>query len=312
MEKGVHRPVLLQETVEVLQPAAGRKFLDATFGRGGHSRLLMEAGAQVLGIDRDPEAIAAGQAMATQWETGQLEVRKMNFKEIGELVETDGPFDGVVMDLGVSSPQLDHGERGFSFQHDGPLDMRMDPEEEVSARDLLEDLSEEELARVIYQLGDEKASRRIARAIVQEREKSPLETTAQLAELVGNVVGFRKHKKIHPATKTFQAIRMEVNDELGALDSALGVLPDLLRPGGRMAVISFHALEDRRVKRMIQHRSQEEIRGEGVPFGNPNPDWCLKSLGRWKPSDEEIAQNPRARSARLRGAEKLPEQPTTL
>lgn len=305
MNEQAHCPVLLAEAVDVLQPAPGTRVVDATFGRGGHTRGFLSAGACVLALDRDPEAVAAGERLVQEWGKACLEVRKMNFGDIGTLTEERGKLDGLFLDLGVSSPQLDCPERGFSFQEEGPLDMRMDPEGPVTAADLVNEASFEELSDWFWRYGDERQSRRVARAICQDREKARFETTLQLAAMVESVVGAARRGKLHPATKVFQALRIVVNGELEALERALAAAPALLKPGGRLAVISFHALEDRRVKHFIRHHSQEEIRGEASPFGKPNPDHCLKDLGRWKPSEVEIAANPRARSARLRAAEKL-------
>jgi 16S rRNA (cytosine1402-N4)-methyltransferase len=303
MARDAHRPVLLEEAVGVLQPAPGMRIVDATFGRGGHTVAFLSAGASVLALDRDPEAVAAAGKLAQEWGE-QLEVRKMNFSDISSLHEEK--IDAVFMDLGVSSPQLDQAERGFSFQQDGPLDMRMDPDQEgaVTAADIVNTWPQADLSRLLWEYGDERQARKIAAAICRERDKQPLERTLELAELVEKTIGVARRGKLHPATKTFQAIRIAVNGELEALDSALQALPDLLGEGGRFAIISFHALEDRRVKRFIQQRSEPELHDGAYAFGRPNPDYCLKKLGRWKPGEEEISSNPRARSARLRAAER--------
>jgi 16S rRNA (cytosine1402-N4)-methyltransferase len=295
----------LKEVLEVLRPEKNMMILDATFGRGGHTRALLEQGAEVLAFDRDPEAVAAAEALMVQRGDDKLKVRRGNFADLGTDQDLAGAFDGILMDLGVSSPQLDQALRGFSFQQDGPLDMRMDPDQPVSARDLVNEMEESELASLIWRLGEESQARKIAAHIVRERKIRPIETTLQLAALVEKAVGGRKGSKIHPATKTFQAIRMAVNAELESLDAMLACIPRLLKKGGRMAVISFHALEDRRVKEFIVKHSEEEIRGEAYAFGRPNPDYCLKKLGRWLPTESEIKSNVRSRSARLRAAERV-------
>jgi 16S rRNA (cytosine1402-N4)-methyltransferase len=304
-QAGQHQPVLLREVLEILKPKKNMKILDATFGRGGHSRALLEQGAEVLAFDRDPDAVAAAECLKQSQEGERLAIRRGNFADLAQDETLQGTLDGILMDLGVSSPQLDEALRGFSFQQDGPLDMRMDPDQGISAKDLIHQMEESDLASLIWRLGDESQARKIAAHIVRERKCQPLETTLQLATLVEKAVGGRKGAKIHPATKTFQAIRMAVNAELESLELMLQSVPKLLKKGGRMAVISFHALEDRRVKEFILKHSQEEIRGEAYAFGRPNPDYCLKKLGRWLPTEQEIKQNVRSRSARLRGAEKI-------
>jgi 16S rRNA (cytosine1402-N4)-methyltransferase len=291
--------------MELLEPAPGKRILDGTFGRGGHSRRLLEAGASVWALDRDPEAVAAGKRMEQEWGAERFTMTKMNFAELGQIGEKAGGFDGILLDLGVSSPQLDQGARGFSFQHDGPLDMRMDTTQGRTAADLVNTADEGELSRLIFNLSGERMARPIARAIVRERLREPIATTGRLAAIVEKAAGGRRGSKIHPATKTFQALRIEVNGELDALESALDAIPGALCMGGRMAVISFHELEDRMVKRFIARRSEEELREPGQPFGRPNPDFMFAKLGRRLPSDEETARNPRARSARVRGAEKI-------
>lgn len=296
---------MMAETLEVLSPQPSSRILDATFGRGGHSRELLAAGAQVVALDQDPEAIEAATPLVKEFGQERFEIRRMNFRDLQTLVDAGERYDGVLFDLGVSSPQLDQGERGFSFQHDGPLDMRMDPETVMTAADLVNRCDAHELAQIFFEYGEERGSRKIAAAIIRAREVAPVTTTHQLADIISRALGGRRDRKIHPATKCFQALRIKVNEEMSALDDALVAVPGLLKSGGRMATISFHALEDRRVKRFIERHSLEEIRGERYAFGQPNPDYCMKKLGRWKPSEVEIQENPRARSARLRGAEKL-------
>ncbi|MDZ4789286.1 MAG: 16S rRNA (cytosine(1402)-N(4))-methyltransferase RsmH [Blastochloris sp.] len=300
-----HEPVLLKEVLEILSPKKNMLILDATFGRGGHSQALLDQGCGVLAFDRDPEAVAAAEKMKAARGDDLLKIQRGNFAQLSLDNALQGTFDGILMDLGVSSPQLDQAERGFSFQQDGPLDMRMDPEKGVSAADLVNQMGEADIAQLIWRLGEESQSRKIAAHIVKERQLRPIETTLHLAALVEKAVGGRKGSKIHPATKTFQALRMAVNEELESLEIMLQSIPSLLKKGGRLAVISFHALEDRRVKSFIHKHSQEEIRGDAYAFGVPNKDYCLKKLGRWLPEQEEIKRNVRSRSARLRGAEKI-------
>jgi 16S rRNA (cytosine1402-N4)-methyltransferase len=295
--------VLLSEVVEALRPAPGLRMLDGTFGRGGHTAALLRAGAGVLALDQDPGALASPEAAALKEEFGErLKLMKENFAALERVAQEEGPFDGILLDLGVSSPQLDDGARGFSFLHDGPLDMRMDPESPVSAADIVNRWSEPELARMFREYGEEAQAGRIARALVRRRASEPFTRTGDLAAVVEEALGGRRDRRIHPATKTFQALRIQVNDELGALDRVLEALPGALRPGGRCAIISFHALEDRRVKAFLTRRSTPEIRGAASPFGRPNPDCCFHRPARWLPTEEEIHANPRARSARLRAA----------
>ncbi|MDR1305090.1 MAG: 16S rRNA (cytosine(1402)-N(4))-methyltransferase RsmH [Verrucomicrobiales bacterium] len=299
-----HTPVLLGEVMEVLQPGEGRRMLDATFGRGGHSRAMLATGASVVALDRDADAEVAAQSLTVEF-PGAFRFRRANFSALSAVAEELGPFDGILLDLGVSSPQLDTAARGFSFQQDGPLDMRMDQAATVSAAELVNRAAEPELAELIFKFGDEPRARRIARAMVSARAREKITRTAQLAAVVEAAVGGRRGAKIHPATKTFQALRIAVNDELGALRAALTAAPAALTMGGRLGVISFHSLEDRLVKQFIATRSEPELRGEGQAFGWPNPDYCFRKIGRWLPADTEVAANPRARSARLRGAERI-------
>jgi len=300
-----HQPVLLEETLELLAPREGLRVVDATFGRGGHSRALLEAGARVVALDQDPEAVAAASRLIEKFGSERFEIREMNFRNLQSLTREGERYDGVLFDFGVSSPQLDEARRGFSFQKEGPLDMRMSPETSRTAEEIVNEADEAELVQIFFEYGEERQARRVAAVIVRERENDRICSTLRLAAIIEKAVGGRRDRKIHPATKCFQALRIAVNDELAAIDEALEALPELLNPGGRLAAISFHALEDRRVKRFIEKHSQEEIRGERYAFGQPNPDYCLKKLGRWKPSEKEIETNPRARSARLRGAEKI-------
>lgn len=309
-----HRPVLLEAVLTALAVRSDGAYLDATFGRGGHARALLERlGEQgrLTVVDRDPAAIATAQANVG--EDPRVQVVQEDFSMLEDIANTAAPergFDGVLLDLGVSSPQLDEPERGFSLRHEGPLDMRMDPNQGISAADWLASVREKELADVLYHLGDERHSRRIARAIVRAREQAPIATTTRLAGLIASIMPSRDGDQ-HPATRSFQAIRIHINDELGALDRALGALPDVLAPGGRAAVISFHSLEDRRVKRFIRDASGQaptvvrDRRGRALPTAPVTPQ--VRAVGgAITPDAAEVAANPRARSARLRVLERLP------
>lgn len=298
----MHLPVLFHEVMMVLEPGPTKKYLDATFGRGGHSRGLLRSGAFVLALDRDPDAVAYASQDVFFASHPRFEIRKMNFGQIGSLA-TEEIFDGILLDLGVSSPQLDRGERGFSFQLDGPLDMRMDPSQGLTAADLVNTWSREELSALFRDFGGENRAWQVAGAICQAREIEPIKTTRQLAMVVERIT--KQRGRLHPATRVFQALRIEVNRELEALDGALEAAPKLLRKGGRLAVISFHELEDRRVKQFLERSSAEEIRVEGNPWGVPNPRRTMRKVGRWLPQASELAVNPRARSARLRVGERI-------
>ena len=303
-----HQPVLLEEVVEALNIRPDGKYVDGTFGRGGHSRAILarlSGKGCLLSLDRDPEAIAAGRKL--QEKDPRLSVVQGNFAELERYVHEWGVvegLDGILLDLGVSSPQLDDPERGFSFMGDGPLDMRMNPSQGVSAKEWLTDAPERELTRVFWEFGEERHARRIARNIVMSRQKQRLETTGQLARLIENTIG-RREKKKHPATRCFQAIRIFINDEMANLAMGLDSAIRLLRPGGRLVVISFHSLEDRLVKRTIR----EAVRPGKVRRNIPqHPDYkpILKPVGKAiKASETELSVNPRARSAVMRVAEKL-------
>jgi len=298
-----HAPVMLAETLEGLRVKADGTYLDGTFGRGGHAReVLARLGptGRLLLMDRDPEAIASAEK-----EFGvdsRVRIRHASFAGLADWEETDGGLDGVLFDLGVSSPQLDEPLRGFSFQADGPLDMRMDPTEGASAAEWLAEAGETEIADVLWHCGEERMSRRIARAIVAARAIQPLTTTRQLADLVARTIGHRERNK-HPATRTFQALRIHINDELGGLQHGLDAALQRLKPGGRLAVISFHSLEDRLVKRFIRGEDAPRVR-RGLP--QPEPGLSpLVAIGKAHfAGDAELAANPRARSAVLRVAEK--------
>ena len=298
-----HVPVLLAETLEGLRVVRDGIYLDGTYGRGGHAReVLARLGPQgrLLVMDRDPDAIADAEK-----ELGadpRVAIRHASFAGLADWEETAGGLDGVLFDLGVSSPQLDEPARGFSFQADGPLDMRMDPTRGTSAADWLAGAGEAEIADVLWQLGEERMSRRIARAMVAARGTAPLTTTRQLADLVAKTIGHRERHK-HPATRTFQALRIHVNDELGQLERGLEAAAARLKPHGRLAVISFHSLEDRLVKRFIRGEDAPRVR-RGLPPPEMAPS-ALAAVGKAIFAGErELAENPRARSAVLRVAEK--------
>jgi 16S rRNA (cytosine1402-N4)-methyltransferase len=300
-----HIPVLGREVVDFLNPAPNKRYIDATFGAGGYTKLLLAANSRVLGLDRDRTAITLGAGLVEQ-SGGRLELIEANFSELAELAGE--PVDGVVFDLGVSSMQLDTAERGFSFRLDGPLDMRMG-HDGPSAAELVAKASERDLANIIFQLGEERQSRAVARAIVKARGEAPITTTKRLADLVASVV---RHKptEIHPATRTFQAMRMFVNDELGELVSGLAAAEQVLKPGARLAVVSFHSLEDRIVKLFINDRSATSAGSRHRPeVQKIEPTFNALTRRVVTPGEDEIAQNPRARSAKLRAAERTATAP---
>jgi 16S rRNA (cytosine1402-N4)-methyltransferase len=304
-----HTPVLLDEVLGGLAVRPEGRYCDATFGRGGHTAAILRAlgpAGQVVAIDRDPEAVEAGQVRFAR--DLRLTLVRGSFGELEECVRAaglDGELDGVLLDLGVSSPQLDEARRGFSFMQDGPLDMRMDNEAGQSAAQWLAKATEREIADVLRTLGEERFARRIARAILAARAQGPLTRTGQLAEIVAAAVPTREPGK-HPATRTFQAIRIHVNRELEQLESALPQAVRLLAPGGRLCVISFHSLEDRIVKRYIRREEQGDPVYAGLPTVPPHARPRLKRVGGAIMAGEaEVQSNPRARSAVLRVAERL-------
>lgn len=302
-----HVPVLHGPALDALRIRADGIYVDGTYGRGGHSAaMLAQLGKEgrLVVIDRDPQAIADAQAKFAG--DGRVTIRRANFADIGALMGElglKGQVDGLLIDIGVSSPQLDAPERGFSFQHDGPLDMRMDPESGQSVAEWLAQATESEISRVIRDYGEERYARRIARAIVSERESAPIETTARLAALVSKAVPGGPSPR-HPATRTFQALRIFINDELGALEQVLADGIDVLAPGGRFVVISFHSLEDRLVKRCFARAARPPQASRRLPVLEEFTP-RLKLVGGLIQADEaEIAGNPRARSARMRVAER--------
>jgi 16S rRNA (cytosine1402-N4)-methyltransferase len=308
-----HRPVLLRETIELLLGAArGGLFVDGTLGLGGHSEAILEAStdARVIGIDRDREALELARRRLAQYGSRFRGVHA-NFREIARVVEEAGERDvqGVLVDLGVSSLQFDTGERGFSLRQDAPLDMRMDASgEEETAAELLASLPEEEIARIIFEYGEERRSRRISRWIVERRERGePVETTKALAELVARAVGYRKTDKVHPATRTFQALRIAVNHELEGLAEFVEEAIDLLQPDGRFVAISFHSLEDRIMKLTLRRLAGHCECSPRAPVCSCGARRAVEILTRRPlvPGEEEVSENPRARSAKLRACRKL-------
>ncbi|EDY19765.1 S-adenosyl-methyltransferase MraW [Chthoniobacter flavus Ellin428] len=302
-----HESVLLAETVERLAPAPGKVIVDGTLGGGGHTAALLAAGAQVIGFDQDPEALAfAGRKLAEFG--GQFRPVHTSFAKAGEALDQLGveKIDGAMLDLGVSSRQLDAPERGFSFMHDGPLDMRMDPTNLISAADLVNTMAGDQLEKIFRNYGEEPAARKIAAHLVRDRLVAPFRTTLQLAQAVERVVP--RHSRTHPATRVFQALRIAVNRELEALTLGLEQFSQRLAPGGRLAIITFHSLEDRIVKVFFKERAAAFIDRPEWPEARPNPIHIFKAIT-GKPvvaSDAEQRANPRSRSAKLRVVERIP------
>jgi 16S rRNA (cytosine1402-N4)-methyltransferase len=303
-----HLSVLLQPSIEALKVGPLGIYIDATFGRGGHSRMILERlGSQgrLIAIDRDPQAVAYGEQFLGH--DDRVLMVQENFTMLAEVAKQQGVMgkvNGILMDLGVSSPQLDQAHRGFSFTQDGPLDMRMDPKHGISAAEWLERAEAREIADVLKSYGEERHARRIARAIVEAREVQRIDTTGQLAELVSRAnPSWEKGK--HPATRSFQAIRIFVNGELDALRETLDGVVDVLAPGGRLAIISFHSLEDRIVKRFMRDQAKGDTFPPGVPVTDDQRQPKLRLVGKAiTPNEAEISANPRARSAVLRIAER--------
>lgn len=299
-----HVPVLGHEAVAALEPKDGALYIDATFGRGGYTTLMLEtAQCQVIAYDRDPSAIAVAKDLQAQF-PNRVTLRAAPFSTLTDEAEQ---VDGIAFDLGVSSPQLDTAERGFSFRLDGPLDMRMSQSGD-SAADLVNTASVAELTKILFDYGEEPKARRIAQAIANQRTTRPFTTTGELASLVASIVPKQKDGH-HPATKTFQALRIAVNDELGELEAGLKAAEKILKIGGRVAVVSFHSLEDRIVKNFFRDRSTVSQPSRHMPVTADTAKPTLKLITKQgiTPSPEEIAANPRARSARLRVAEKIEE-----
>ncbi|HLV19130.1 MAG TPA: 16S rRNA (cytosine(1402)-N(4))-methyltransferase RsmH [Pseudomonas sp.] len=306
-----HITVLLEEAVEALNVRPGGCYLDGTFGRGGHSRRILDhlgPEGRLLGFDKDPQAIATGQALAA--EDPRFAIVQRSFAEMGEAVAEQGlsgAIGGVLLDLGVSSPQLDDPQRGFSFLNDGPLDMRMNPETGISAAEWIASADEEEIARVFKDYGEERFARRMARAIVQRRAQAPFTRTADLASVISEAnPAWEKGK--HPATRAFQGLRIHINNELGDLEKGLQAALEVLEVGGRLVVISFHSLEDRIVKQFMRRQARGEADNlpRDLPIIPKAFEPRLKLLGKPRyASEAEVKANPRARSAVMRVAEKL-------
>ncbi len=299
-----HIPVLLVPVLAALAAKPGETIIDGTFGLGGYSRALLEAGANVVAIDRDPTAIAGGAGLV-EAAGGRLTLVEGRFSALDHIAEDAGfaSVDGVVLDIGVSSMQIDEAERGFSFRFDGPLDMRMG-RQGPSAADIVNAMPPRELARILSVLGEERRAGAVARAIAEDRVATPFLTTAQLAGLIERVVGRKHSDTIHPATRSFQALRIYVNEELDELGAALAAAERILKPGGRLVVVSFHSLEDRIVKRFLAERSEERAGGSRhMPERSiAAPTFRLAGKGPVVGDEAEIAMNPRARSAKLRAA----------
>ncbi|WP_370981286.1 16S rRNA (cytosine(1402)-N(4))-methyltransferase RsmH [Agaribacterium sp. ZY112] len=305
MSQDVHYSVLLEESLDGLLQDKQGLYVDGTFGRGGHSRALLKrlgADARLIGFDKDPQAVATGEALAS--EDARFTIQHSSFADIASLPDCRGRVDGILLDLGVSSPQLDEAERGFSFMRDGPLDMRMDTSAGPSAAQWLEHSAEDAMVRVFRDYGEERFARRIARKIVERRAEKPLTRTLELARLIEETVP-KKDEKKHPATRVFQAIRIEINRELEDLKLALDAAMKALKPGGRLVVISFHSLEDRIVKRFIKKYSQSQDFPIGVPVTHDQLKSPLKIIGKAiKAGDKELGENVRSRSAIMRIAER--------
>lgn len=304
-----HLPVMLEEVIKGLAIKPQGIYVDGTFGRGGHSAAILAAlneKGRLLAIDKDPEAVQF--ARQRFMEEPRFSIERSSFahlKQVTDKVAITGKVDGILLDLGVSSPQLDAPERGFSFQYDGPLDMRMDPDAGISVAEWLATAKEDDISGVIKNYGEERFARRIARAIVEARTEAPIETTGQLTELVVGAIP-RREKHKHPATRTFQALRIFINSELDELDAVLEQCVEVLGPGGRLAVISFHSLEDRAVKRFIRKQSQGEILPRKLPVMGVAAQGKLRAIGKaQRASEQECLHNPRSRSASLRIAERL-------
>ena len=308
MSKFQHQPVLLDEVLAGLNIREDGNYLDGTFGRGGHSQAILARLSRkgcLVALDKDPEAVAAGKEKLGN--DPRFSIVQGSFAEMERYVRSwglEGKLDGILLDLGVSSPQLDDPERGFSFMGDGPLDMRMNPLQGVTAAQWLAEAPERELARVFWEFGEERHARRIARSIVMARQQRRIETTGQLAQLIEHTIGRREPKK-HPATRCFQAIRIHINNELADLALGLEAASRGLRPGGRLVVISFHSLEDRLVKRTMREAARPGRVRRNVPE-HPEAKPSLRLIGKAvKPSPAELSVNPRARSAVMRVAEKV-------
>jgi len=301
-----HRPVLATEVIELLAPRPGALIVDATCGGGGHTEAILRAGADVLALDQDPDAIRHARDRLSEF-GGRVTLRQSNFREADGILDELGiaQIGGALLDVGVSSRQLENAQRGFSLMRNGPLDMRMDPRRDLTAAEIVNDYSEEELTQLFRDLGEEPAARRIASQLVKLRKMAPFRETLPLAHAIEKIVG--RHGRRHPATQVFQALRMTVNDELGALEEGLRILTARLEPGARIAVVTFHSLEDRIVKNFFRDRSREWLDRPEWPEPKPNPQCDLRLITSKpvEPAETEQRNNPRSRSAKLRVAEKI-------
>ncbi|HEX4641010.1 MAG TPA: 16S rRNA (cytosine(1402)-N(4))-methyltransferase RsmH [Chthoniobacterales bacterium] len=301
-----HRPVLVNESVELLAPRAGSLVVDGTCGGGGHTAEILRAGADVVALDQDPDAIDFARERLSEY-GGRVTLVQANFREAGKVLDEMGivGIGGALLDLGVSSRQLENGSRGFSVVRQGPLDMRMDPRRELTAATIVNSYTEEDLTRIFRELGEEPAARRIASQLVKLRKTTAFQDTTHLSKAIEKIVW--RHGRRHPATQVFQALRMEVNDELNALAEGLLALTKRLEPGARIAVITFHSLEDRIVKNFFRDRSREWLDRPEWPEPRPNPDYSLRLVTDKpiEPGENEQRNNPRSRSAKLRVAEKI-------
>ena len=301
-----HRPVLATETIELLAPRPGSLILDGTCGGGGHTEAILLTGADVLALDQDPDALAFVAARLTNF-GDRVTLRRANFREAGRVLDELGiaQIGGALLDLGVSSRQLENADRGFSLVRNGPLDMRMDPRRELTAAEVVNSYAEEELTNIFREFGEEPAARRIASQIVKLRKETPFRETLSLAKAIEKIVG--RHGRRHPATQVFQALRMEVNDELRALEEGLLALTNRLESNSRIAVITFHSLEDRIVKNFFRDRSREWLDRPEWPEPRPNPDFSLRLITPKPVEPDAVEQraNPRSRSAKLRVAERI-------
>ncbi len=293
-----HIPVLLAEVLDKLDPKSGETIIDGTFGAGGYTRAILDAGASVIAIDRDPTAIAAGRAMEEEF-AGRLKLVEGRFSDLGQAA--DASIDGVVLDIGVSSMQLDEAERGFSLRSDGPLDMRMEGDGPTAA-DIVNGFKVSDLTRILGILGEERHAGRIARMIEKRRETRPFTRTLELADAIETTIGRKPGDRIHPATRSFQGLRIFVNDELGQLAKALFAAERVLKPGGRLVVVTFHSLEDRIVKRFIADRGAQSAGSRHLPPTHETAATFEKLGGMVACSEAEAEANPRARSAKLRAA----------
>jgi 16S rRNA (cytosine1402-N4)-methyltransferase len=314
-EAGRHIPVLLAEVLDALEPREGGHIVDGTFGAGGYTQALLDRGAQVVALDRDPAVVRRAASLVAA-SFGRLRLIEARFGDL-DAVAKDlglGALDGVVLDIGVSSMQLDEAERGFSLRFDAPLDMRMGAAGRTAA-DILRDEDEETIADILFHFGEERAARRIARAIVADRETAPFVSTLELARMISRVASARRGELTHPATRTFQALRIAVNDELGELLRGLVAAERLLAPGGRLAVVTFHSLEDRIVKQFLASRSGRGRAPSRLLPGEPaeaEPTFEVPRGQPIEPSEAEISANPRSRSAKLRFAVRLGAAPQAL